>query len=108
MKKLFCICFMLLISSFVFASTQDDFEKVVDTFYTKGSFVKFTKSVRNQKRIFVVNKNSIHSIYIYEDRVYFIFDSEDVIDNHTDEQEIKYSDIDFSSDENGNIIITKK
>ena len=89
MKKVLVAAALLLASAFVFAN-----ESIVDNFFRKGQVVKIIEN----DTITYVSKSAISRIKIVKDEI--------MIGSSPDNYVAKKSDV--SSDNNGNIVITKK
>ena len=100
MKKLFVAAALLFVSTFVFAN-----ESIVDNFFNKGQVVKIVED----DKIRYVNKSSIYTIEIAKDEIEIVSDPYSVFTKvPRTVKTYAAKKYDIVSDDDGNIVITKK
>lgn len=106
MKKGFLLAIMLLVTSSVFCATFDNSEKIVENFWNKGTYIKIIKDSNN---ICYYYKENVAGLIIDENDMEIYPMGFDPWTGKTGSVvSFNISRWVFSSDENGNIIITKK
>lgn len=105
MKKII-LSALLLASSLCFADVFKDGEKIVDTFFNKGSFIKV---VENKNNIDYTNKSLISSIEIDENDIEIATNGYSFMSGkNNDSTSYNVSKWNIENDEYGNIVITRK
>ena len=105
MKKIIGAFLILLCSSICFAEVFPGSDKIVETFYKKGTYIKY---IKNQNNIYYVPKDTVAAVQVDEKKIVFQWNDNDAIGNDEDEEEFFFSKWNIESDEDGNIIISKK
>ena len=106
MKKILIVSMFLFISSFVFAKPFEGGEEIVEKFFRQGSYVKLIA----EDDVNYYYKPTIVTINIDENELEFrtIIPVETFGGRDNNEPEFSLRKFNISSDEEGNIIITKK
>lgn len=105
MKKIVSALFIILCSSVCFAEVFPGSDKIAEIFYKKGTYIKY---IRNQNNIYYVPKDTVAAIQVDEKKIVFQWNDNDAIGNDEDEEEFFFSKWNIESDEDGNIVISKK
>lgn len=109
MKKLFIsICLLLIGTSFIFADRNPKGEEMVEKFLNYGTYVKLI--AKDDDDVNYYYKPQIVSIQVDDDDLEFrmIISVETFGGRDNNEPSFSFSKFNITSDENGNIIITKK
>lgn len=105
MKKIISFLLIFLCTVFCFAEVFPGSDKIVETFYKNGIYVKY---IKNQNNIYYVPKDTVAAIQIDEKKIVFQWNDNDAIGNDEDEEEFYFSKWNIESDEDGNIVISRK